>query len=145
MGVCPEGQTSRSIFAPGMRGGWQRPFLLVHSRMPTNHSVREAPSRLLLAPLASPMTNSRRDLLMVCPSVVVAPGVAVHNSSIFETEVTGDAGSVTLHLYRLHLSVSLIVVCLCVRDRDCTFHFVRSARESAARVPEEAKSHFETG
>jgi len=56
---------------------------------------------------------------MVCPSMVVARGVAVHNSPIFETEVTGDADSVTLHLYRLHLSVSLLVVCLCIRDRDC--------------------------
>lgn len=140
------GRSNESIdLRPGHAGRMATPLFAGPFQNAYKSFVREAPFRLLLAPLASPMTNSRRDLLMVCPSVVVAPGVAVHNSPIFETEVTGDAGSVTLHLYRLHLSVSLIAVCLCIRDRDCTFHFVRSARESAARVAEEAKSHFETG
>ena len=49
---------------------------------------------------------------MVCPSVVVARGVAVHNSPIFETEVTGDAGSVTLHLY-MYVSSALVCVIAC--------------------------------
>ena len=41
-----------------------------------------------------------RGVLKVCARMAVARGDAVYNLPIFETEVTGGAYSVTLHLYR---------------------------------------------
>ena len=68
---------------------------------------------------------------------------AVYNSPIFETEVKGGAYSVTLHLYRRALA-GVIARGLSLHKRS-RLHFVRGSREEAARVSEEAKSHFETG
>ena len=75
--------------------------------------------------------------------MAVARGDAVYNSPIFETEVKGGAYSVTLHLYRRALA-GVIARGLSLHKRS-RLHFVRGSREEAARVSEEAKSHFETG
>ena len=84
-----------------------------------------------------------QDLLKVCARMAVARGDAVYNSPIFETEVKGGAYSVTLHLYRRALA-GVIARGLSLHKRS-RLHFVRGSREEAARVSEEAKSHFETG
>ena len=84
-----------------------------------------------------------QDLLKVCARMAVARGDAVYNSPIFETEVKGGAYSVTLHLYRRALA-GVIARGLSLHKRS-RLHFVRGSKEEAARVSEEAKSHFETG
>ena len=79
--------------------------------------------------------------------MAVARGDAVYNSPIFETGVKGGAYSVTLHLYRRAIAGAIHVhvargLSLHKRSR---LHFLRGSKEEAARVAEEAKSHFETG
>ena len=66
-----------------------------------------------------------------------------NNSPIFETEVKGEAYSVTLHLYRRAIA-GAIARGLSLHKRS-RLHFVRGSRGEAARVAEEAKNHFETG
>ena len=78
--------------------------------------------------------------------MAVARGDAVYNSPIFETEVKGGAYSITLHLYRRALAGVIIARGLSLHTgKRSRLHFVRGSREEAARVSEEAKSHFETG
>ena len=55
----------------------------------------------------------------------------------------GGAYSVTLHLYRRALA-GAIARGLSLHKRS-RLHFLRGSKEEAARVAEEAKSHFETG
>ena len=55
----------------------------------------------------------------------------------------GGAYSVTLHLYRRAIA-GAIARGLSLHKRS-RLHFLRGSKEEAARVAEEAKSHFETG
>ena len=65
----------------------------------------------------------------------------IHPSS--RPKVKGGAYSVTLHLYRRALA-GAIARGLSLHKRS-RLHFVRGSKDEAARVAEEAKTHFETG